>query len=350
MKYLARLLAAIIILPLAFTSCHKVDEWDNNPVGNFDALWNIIDRHYCFFREKNINWDSVYTEYRPRVNGGTTSVELFQICSSMLDELRDGHVNLSGWYATSYYKKWWSDYPQNYDNRLVEENYLHFSQLQRNGLSYYILRDSVAYIRYPSFSVSPGESTLDWAIAILAKCPAMIIDIRDNGGGNLTNVEMIVRRFIDRRILAGYITHKSGEAHDAFSEPYAFYFDPAPEGRMRWKKPVVVLTNRSTFSAANNFASVMSLLPQVKIVGDHTGGGSGLPFSSELPCGWGIRFSASPVYDANMVTTEFGIAPDIHVDLDTEQALAGIDTMLETAIDAALDMAGISPSAPGQNN
>ena len=28
-----------------------------------------------------------------------------------------------------------------------------------------------------------------------------------------------------------------------------------------------------------------------------TGGGSGLPFSSELPNGWSVRFSASPMYE-----------------------------------------------------
>lgn len=336
MKKLYHLLLAVLSLPFIFTSCHSVDTWDNNPVGNFDALWSIIDRHYCFLREKNIDWDSVYSVYRPKVSGGTSSIELFKICSAMLDELKDGHVNLSGWYATSYYQKWWTDYPQNYDNRLVEEHYLHFKALQRRGLSYYILRDSVAYIRYPSFSVSPGESTLDWALAILAKCPGLIIDIRDNGGGNLTNVELFVRRFIDRRITAGYITHKTGPGHGDFSKPFAYYFDPVGEDHFRWMKPVVVLTNRSTFSAANNFASVMALLPQVKIVGDHTGGGSGLPFSSELPCGWGIRFSGSPVYDAEMVTTEFGIEPDIKVDLDPELALKGIDTMLEAAIDDIL--------------
>lgn len=318
-------------------ACHHVDEWDNDPVGNFDALWTILDTHYCFFEQKGLDWDSVYREYRPRVSDNTSRVELFKICSEMVNELRDGHVNLTGDYAVSYYKKWWSDYPQNYDGRLVDQYYMHFSGLQRNGITYYMLRDSVGYIRYPSFSSSPGETTLDWALAILADCKGLVIDIRDNGGGNLSNVEVLVRRFIDRRILAGSITHKSGPGHGDFSEPYKYYFDPAPDDRYKWLHPVVVLVNRSTFSAANNFASIMALLPGVTIVGDHTGGGSGVPFSSELPCGWGIRFSASPIYDAAGVTTEWGIAPDIHVDLDPQKALEGIDTMLETAIDTALE-------------
>ena len=59
----------------------------------------------------------------------------------------------------------------------------------------------------------------------------------------------------------------------------------------------------------------MKELPQVKIIGDYTGGGSGLPVSSELPNGWSVRFSASPIYNVNKEHTEFGIAPDIFVNM-----------------------------------
>ncbi len=335
MKHSRIFIIALLLMPVAM-ACHSVDDYERNPVGNFDALWSIMDEHYCFFDEKGVDWDSVYREYRPRVNGGTNSIELFQICSEMLNELHDGHVNLIGWYSVSYYKKWWSDYPQNYDQRLVDEHYLHFNGLQRNGLTYYMLRDSVAYMRYPTFAVSPGDGTLDWALAILSKCPGLIIDIRDNGGGDLTNVELFVRRFIKERTLAGYICHKTGKGHNDFSKPYPIYYEPAEKVHIKWHKPIVVLVNRSTYSAANNFVAVMRNLEGVTIVGDVTGGGSGLPFSSETPYGWTVRFSSSPMYDANMQSTESGIAPDIRIDLDPEQALQGVDTMLEVAINTIL--------------
>ncbi|MDO4319377.1 MAG: S41 family peptidase [Bacteroidales bacterium] len=329
-----KLLSVIaIIMTLAVASCHHVEEWPDDPVGNFDALWTGIDRHYCFLDEKGIDWDSVYSVYRPQVSDQTDPVALFNICSDMLDELRDGHVNITSPFATSYYKKWWSDYPQNYNERLVDEYYLHFGGFTRGGFTYAILPDSIAYVRYSTFASTPGDATLDWMLMLLRDCHGMVFDIRDNGGGSISYVETIVSRFIDRRILAGYITHKSGPGHNEFSEPYAYYFDPVADGRFRWDKPVVVLTNRSTFSAANNFASVMSSLPQVTLIGDRTGGGSGMPFSSEMPCGWSYRFSASPVYDAEMRLTEFGVDPDIRVDLDPEMALKGIDTILETALE-----------------
>ncbi|MCM1036497.1 MAG: S41 family peptidase [Bacteroides sp.] len=327
-----RILIAPVLLAAATASCHHIDEWDDDAAGNFDALWSIIDRHYCFLDEKGVDWDSVYSAYRPRVDSVRGPVELFDLCSDMLAELRDGHVNLTSPFATSYYKKWWSDYPQNYDARLVEEYYLHFGGYSRGGFDYAVLPDSIAYVRYASFSVPASDTTLDWMLMLLRRCRGMVLDIRDNGGGSMTSVETIVRRFIDRRICAGYISHKSGPGRDDFSEPYAYYYDPAPAGSPVWERPVVLLVNRSTFSAANNFASIMSQLPRVTLVGDTTGGGCGMPFGSEIPCGWAVRFSASPVYDAELRLTEFGVAPDHHVDLDPAAALTGHDTILDYAL------------------
>ena len=112
-------------------------------------------------------------------------------------------------------------------------------------------------------------------------------------------------------------------------------YDPAGDKRVNYLgKPVLVLTNRSCFSAANDFVSVMKTLPQVRIVGARTGGGGGLPFSSELPNGWSVRFSACPINDSEDRTTEFGIEPspgcEVHC---TDQRLAdGIDDILDFAI------------------
>ena len=75
----------------------------------------------------------------------------------------------------------------------------------------------------------------------------------------------------------------------------------------------------------------MNQLDNVTIVGDKTGGGSGLPFSSELPNGWSIRFSASPMFDPQMNQLEFGIEPDVKVDMSSEDMDQGKDTIIERA-------------------
>lgn len=326
--------AIISVISILLFSCHCIEEWDNNPRGNFDALWTILDEHYCFFEEKGVDWDDVYERYSPMVSNEMSATELFNVCAEMLDELRDGHTNLSASFNTSYYREWWSAYPQNYNGRLVEQYYLNFNQLSVGGIDYAILPQNIGYMRYSSFSYDIGEGNLDNVLAYLSTCAGLIIDVRDNGGGNITNVETLVSRFITERTLAGYISHKTGPGHDDFSKPYAFYYEPAAEGHIMWGKPVAVLTSRTTYSAANNFVSIMRLLPQVAVVGATTGGGSGMPFSSELPNGWAIRFSACSILDAQGNTTEQGVVPSpgCAIDLDPEQALLGIDTILERAI------------------
>ena len=60
---------------------------------------------------------------------------------------------------------------------------------------------------------------------------------------------------------------------------------------------------------------------------------AGIPFSSELPNGWGIRFSASPHYDKEMNSLENGILPDIAIDMSEEDLLKGKDTLIEKAFE-----------------
>lgn len=335
-----RLLPLIIILG-TLCSCHDIDDYDNTAVGNFEQLWKIMDEHYCFFQEKGLDWDSIYNVYRPKVNNAMSARQLFDVCADMLDELKDGHTNLSSSFRTSYYRKWWSDYPQNYNARLVEQYYFNFNYQTTGGMDYGLLPENIGYVRYASFNYPIGEGNLDAVLAYLASASGLIIDVRDNGGGSMTNVELLVARFITAPTLAGYISHKTGPGHNDFSEPRAYWYNPAAYGRRRWAKPVVVLVNRSTFSAANNFVSVMKSLSTCKIVGDKTGGGSGMPFSSELSNGWGVRFSACPVYDPEGFPTEGGIEPSLgcHIDMDAQAALQGKDTMLDFAVNLLLNTA-----------
>lgn len=334
MKLLSRIFISIISL-LICASCHDLPQYANNPRGNFEALWRILDEHYCFFREKGVDWNAIHDKYSPMISDIMTNEELFIVCAQMLDELRDGHTNLSSAFNTSYYRRWWSDYPQNFDQRLIEEYYFNFNYRQTGNIIYGILPQNIGYMRIPSLSYSIGESNLDHILYYLKTCDGLIIDIRDNGGGIMTSVETLVARFITQRTLAGYICHKNGPAHDDFSDPYPYYYEPAEQGRILWGKPVAILTNRSTYSAANNLVSIMRTLPAVKIVGATTGGGSGMPFYSELPNGWGIRFSSAPILDPNGKTTEFGIEPSegCAIDLDPNAALLGHDTILDFAVD-----------------
>lgn len=323
------------ILAVCLCGCVSPETFDNTAEDNFECLWQSLDEHYCYFQEKGIDWQGVRDIYLPRAKACRSTGELFDVCAQMLDTLRDGHVNLISTTRTSYYRKWWTDYPQDFNLRTVQEHYLHFGYLSASGMIYGKLMDGrVGYIYYPSFSAYPGANALDGILAYFSECDGLVIDIRNNGGGLMTSVEALVSRFIEQDVTGGYIRHKTGPGHNEFSKPFPLIYHPASQGRLIWHKPVVVLTNRSCFSAANDFACVMKGLPGVTLAGAKTGGGGGLPFSSEVPCGWSVRFSACPVTDADGYPIEDGIDPspgcEVHC-TDVELA-SGLDRILDFGI------------------
>jgi len=254
--------------------------------------------------------------------------QLFEVLGNMLGELRDGHVNMYSGFDVARYWSWRENYPSNVNDSLLNK-YLGTNYRIANGMKYRILDDNVGYIRCATFENSFGSGNLTNILSYLLPTRGLIIDIRNNSGGLISSAEELAARFTNEELLVGYIQHKTGKAHDAFSAMREQWLKPSRG--LRWQKPVVVLTNRGVYSAANEFVKYMKCCPNVRIVGDKTGGGAGMPFGSELPNGWGVRFSACPIYDKNKESTEFGIAPDVNVSLGIVDFYNGIDTIIEHA-------------------
>ena len=84
----------------------------------------------------------------------------------------------------------------------------------------------------------------------------------------------------------------------------------------------------------------MQFRDNVRIVGDSTGGGSGLPFTSELPNGWTIRFSACSITDPAGDVTEFGVAPSegCKVDNTPLDVAMGRDMILEKGFEVLQEL------------
>jgi len=332
MRKLLALACGLFMALMTFSSCVDEEEYPDTPMGNFEALWKVIDEHYCFFDYKQhvygLDWNKAYSTYKVRVEGSPTEYQVFEVLTDMLSELRDGHVNLYSSFDNGRYWHWHEDYPANFSDSL-QRRYLKTDYRIASSLKYRILDDNIGYIYCGSFMSDFGEGNLDEIINYLAFCNGLIVDIRGNGGGNLTSAEKLAARFCQEKTLVGYIQHKTGKGHNDFSDMEAQYLEPS--SNLRWHKPVVVLTNREVYSAANDFVKCMKCFPNVKQVGDKTGGGSGLPFTSSLPNGWTVRFSACPCYDKDRQQIEFGIEPDVKVSLTDEATAQNLDLIIETA-------------------
>ena len=328
-----KIILFVLLVVVLFPSCmNEPATQPNTHEGNFQALWKIIDTRYCYLDDKHINWDSIYTVYHQQLPSATAEIPFFNLMGQMLDELKDGHVNLYSDFNTSRYWKWFLDYPSNFSSPLIyTTRYLGENYNMAGGLNYSKIDNGhIGYIYYGSFADFFSDANMAYALNSFSGCHALIIDVRDNGGGSLDYSKQMASYFFKKTTVTGYIRHKTGDGHSDFSSPVEIVTPAHPT--IQWQRPVAILTNRMSFSATNDFVNRMKQAPNAIIVGDKTGGGGGLPLSSELPNGWLVRFSSSPMYNTAMENTEFGIDPTISVALTAADQANGIDTIIERAI------------------
>ncbi|MEM9886732.1 MAG: S41 family peptidase [Bacteroidota bacterium] len=334
-----KIYSTLFFLLLICVSCERLfmEEPELSAKAIFDEAWTFADREYSFFEFKEIDWQEQYEQYLPRVDSVSTSEELFEVIADMLYELRDGHVNLRAGFDRSRNWRWFLDHPVNYDYDLLERSYFKEEEQFVGPFIVYDFED-VGYLHYRSFSFDFSNASLTYIINRFKDHKGIIIDIRDNGGGSSGNVGKIANRFTDDRVLAGRERFRNGIGHDDFSDWEAAYIEAyEPEETQdsvlyRFTKPVVLLTNRSCYSAASFFTQYMRELPNVTTMGDWTGGGGGGPSFTELANGWILRVSNTQFESPEGFIIEDGIPPDVRIDLEKTDQDQGKDTILEAAL------------------
>ncbi|MBK6949665.1 MAG: S41 family peptidase [Haliscomenobacter sp.] len=335
-------LAALISLASGWllSGCDQIILDENpgiTPRENFEYLWKECDEKYAFFEYKSIDWDEVYRRYSPRVSNSINQDSLFKVLFAMLNELRDGHVNLVAPFNVSRYEISLLG-PENIDERLVLEKYLKADYYDTGPFKHNFIADGqVGYIRYPSFSGSVGEFDLNFMLYRYRNTKGLILDLRQNGGGNANNVLKILNRFASQRTLVYQSYLKNGPGRSDFSEPSpAYAIPPSSKDLLRYSRRVAVLTDRGTFSAASFFTLGSMALPNMIRIGDSTGGGLGIPNGGQLPIGWTYRLSISRTLSPDGTNYENGVPPDIRVLLDPKDVEKGVDTVIERAVEELL--------------
>src|SRR5680860_377552 len=304
----------ILLAILSLNSCEVFlteKDPDNNYEENFEKVWSIINNRYSLFGVKEVNWDDIYLTYKPRALSAKNDYEFFAVLNEMLSTLKDGHVNLHAPFDISRYQPY-LDSPENFDFDLLERHYL--TDLKITG---YLLNQElrgVGYIYYGSFRNPINDFELDTLINKFKDLPGIIIDIRNNGGGNPENGIRLLSRLIQERTNIYNSQFKNGPGKNDFTPIQKIFLEPAKD-MPRYSGKVVVLTNRKVYSAGSYFAAAIKALPQAILMGDHTGGGSGVPAGYELPNGWYFNYSASIGYTVDGLNFEGGVPVDIKVDI-----------------------------------
>jgi hypothetical protein len=197
-----------------------------------------------------------------------------------------------------------------------------------------MLPGNIGYLRFDAFLPTPvAGRTAVAAMGFLSGADAIIFDLRTNGGGSPTMIQLLSSYLFDKPTHLNDIYRREGDRRDQF------WTLPWVDGEPRAEVPVYVLTSRLTFSAAEEFTNNLKVLKRATIVGETTGGGANPGRTFDL----GARFvagvstgrSINPTTGTNWEGT--GVEPDVKV--PAAEALL-------TAQSAALDVLESHAKAP----
>lgn len=245
-----------------------------------------------------------------------------------------------------------------------------------------MLTDNIGYLRIPKMDKRLVESTVR-TIKAYQNTDAMIIDVRDNGGGTQHILRAIYGFFVPHDAQPYVNNIAAYRMSDLFSEDHIAY---RPTFRADWKgwteaertaiqnaasnfhsewrppkdefsdwhymilsrhrserdasdffyydKPVIILSNAGSFSATDGFLGAFADLPQVTIIGEPSGGGSGAKRSFRLPNSQvTVYLSSMASFRANGKLYEGnGVEVDIKLKPALDDFLSGSDTVLDMAI------------------
>jgi len=210
-----------------------------------------------------------------------------------------------------------------------------------------VLRGNVGYLAVREFENDACLKCMEDNFDKIASTDALIVDVRDNGGGSSGFGYEILAYLTDKHIkLSAQAQRVYRSADQVWREGEQgggvvwdrqpgtdWYFDK----KKLYSKPVVVLTSARTFSAAEDFCVAFDYMKRGKIIGEPTGGSTGQPLGFALPGGGSARVCAK--HDSYPDGKEFvgiGIQPQVLIRPTIADVRADKDTVLEGAIDHLL--------------
>ena len=193
--------------------------------------------------------------------------------------------------------------------------------LQLRKANYYFdevkrLDGNIGYLKMNAFTDAElGGPTVAAAIAFLANTDALIIDLRENGGGSSDMVALLASYLFsgDRPVhLSDVESRKEGTREYTLTQSWVLPYVPGPRYVDR---EIYVLTSRHTLSAAEAFSYDMQTQKRATIIGETTWGGAhpirvmrlGDHFQVFMPRGQAIN----PITKTNWEGV--GVKPDIAV-------------------------------------
>lgn len=226
----------------------------------------------------------------------------------------------------------------NEDSFTVELPRLKYLPIKWEPVSYKEFESNIGYVKINSFYADKIVKLFDSVFTSIESNEALIIDLRENGGGNgrvgwtilgyFTNAPFQIFNWESR--LYRPIWRAWGRSEETFTEnnQYRFY-----DSKKYYSKPVVILTRSRTASMAENFCMGFKIMKRGNIIGEPTSGSSGTPLFFSLPGGGkGKVVTTRSTFPDGVELIGKGVEPDIKVSPRIEDFKNGNDPILNTAI------------------
>lgn len=324
----------ICLLALGAASCRN-GGGDQDPEANFEYFWRSFDRTYGQFPNKQVDWAALYREYRPRVTPATSPDELFDVIAAVMSHLDDGHVWLISkkrQFCAS--KRWGRPEEKDFSLPLVRDHYLRpgARTVLDGAVVYGWLADGVGYIYIRDFMFDEPavDSVMAGVFDAIGSASAIVADVRDNSGGTGHVANRVADHFADRKRHFMSSKMRYGPEPD---DTLPMHFHVRPRGAAPFRKPIVLLTNRGTASAAERFTLAMRVLPHATIVGDTTAGLFSVKYRIMMPNKWLLDISYKMSTDhLGTCWDGIGFPPDILHEAREAEIARGKDGALERAL------------------
>ncbi len=342
----------------------------DDPLVNFDILWETFNDYYAFFELREINWETQKMELRERASVITYQNELWNLFEEILTPINDGHINLiddekeilgvepkvikENVYNEFEMQNETDEFMEFLNFKVIEnfgilvEGYLggeeNIEVLGRGNIILGELSEETAYLSFEAMSgyapngvesiareVFSLEIVLNEIIQALENYENLVIDIRRNPGGHDEISILLASYFADQK--REIFSKKTPFGGDFYNEQTIFV---TPKSRT-FTKPIVLLTSEITASAAEVFTMSMREFPNVTLVGERTSGAISDQLDKVLPNGWEFSLSNEIYFSAQgEIFEKIGISPESEnlVDfLSKEDSEDQKDSAIEKAIE-----------------
>lgn len=367
----------------------------------FETAWRRVDGSFYDAKFHGVDWPAAATKYGPQAVAAADDEALYKVLNTMLAELKDAHTSAASPKAVIDQKdapqarigiafgkiegRWMvlavhPDGPasrggvkfgwiyvgrdgQPADDKMefnlhdgdahVYEFLDEHDAVQRiplvarslregKWLTTKVLEGGVVYLRFDGFD-REARRWLSEQLKAHRDAPAIIVDLRQNPGGEAFSLEITLGEFFPHNVAWGRFSTRGGKWRDYDSWQWA----PA-----RYGGKVALLTSEATASSAEIFAHVLQHQGRAILVGRPTAGAVIGSYVFKLPDGGTVQIGALDYHGLDDKPLEgFGVKPDVPVETAfaaLEDFRAGRDGDIVAALAALKNPRATSPPADGR--